>query len=146
MANSLSMQASVSYIQFVFMGGHPSQFVNAVRNLLSFLSCHVAKKSIKPAPKPIPFLSSAPQVKLQTLVLFPMTGLCQCRADRNARSSQCPSSLGATCIFRLFCGTCRAGSSYINIYLLYTHCLGIISSGESTRSNQNPSVYELSYY
>jgi hypothetical protein len=64
-----------------------------------------------------------------------MTGLCQCRADRNARSSQCPLPLGATRIFHLICGTCRAGSSYIHTSL-YTHRLGIISSGEST-SNWN---------
>ena len=77
----------------------------------------MAKTSIKPAPKFHLFLSSAPQVKLQAFVLFSMTGLCQSRADRNARSSQCPSPLGATRIFHLICGTCRAGSSHIHTSL-----------------------------
>jgi hypothetical protein len=54
--------------------GHPSQVVKLEgRRKASFiLAYHVAKTSIKPAPKSIfnLFLSSAPQVKLQAFVHF----------------------------------------------------------------------------
>jgi hypothetical protein len=135
--NSFSMPYCCNLHTVRVHEGHPSQVVKTVGKPSFVLSYHVAKTSIKPAPKLIfLFLSSAPQVKLQAFVLFSMTGLCQSRADRNARSSQCPSPLGATRIFHLICGTCRAGSSYIHTSLC-THRLGIISSGESTRSNPN---------
>lgn len=66
---------AVSYIQYVFMGAIQVSCETRRSNSrkASFmLSYHVAETSIiKPAPKSL-FLSSAPQVKLQAFVLFPM--------------------------------------------------------------------------
>jgi hypothetical protein len=88
--------------------------------LLSFLVITWLKNHIKPVVNFLIYLSSAPQVKLQAFVPFFTTGLCQCRADRNAWSSQCPVAPWVTHTFYLFCGTCRAGSSYI--HTPYTSC------------------------
>lgn len=75
------MHAAVSCIQY--MCGHRKPM--NVPHERFFLLYHVVELfKARPEVKILILLSSAPQVKLQAFVLFPMTGLCQSRWDRNS--------------------------------------------------------------
>jgi hypothetical protein len=125
MADSFSMPYCCKLHTVRVHEGHPSQVVKLEgRRKASFiLSYHVAENVYK----------ARSEVNFQSIFIFRtssqiaglrpilMTGLCQCRADRNARSSQCPLPLGATRIFHLICGTMQ-GRQFVHPYIdtLYT--------------------------